>query len=109
MNTLESKEAKFCIGQCVFDPQFRYRGVIIDVDYCYTGTDEWYEKNAPHCPPKNEPWYHILVHNSDFRVYAAESSLEPDLSGEVVNHPEIDYFFAEFKNGVYMLRPGHDV
>jgi len=109
MKLLDAKEAKYCIGQCVFDPQFRFRGVIIDVDPVYAGTAQWYETNAPHRPPKNEPWYHILVHNSDYRVYSAESNLEPDLSGEEVHHPETEYFFAEFKNGVYILRRGHDV
>ena len=106
---LKTKQAKYCIGQCVYDPQFRYRGIVVDVDHAYSGTSQWYEKNAPHRPSKDEPWYHILVHNSDYRVYAAESSLEADLSGEAVNHPEIDYFFSEFKNGVYQLRRGYDV
>jgi heat shock protein HspQ len=106
---MSSLEAKFCIGQCIIDPQFHYRGVVIDVDHCYTGSEEWYQQNASHKPPKNEPWYHILVHNSDYRIYAAESDLEPDLSGEAVNHPEINYFFIEFKNGVYFLRRGYDV
>jgi heat shock protein HspQ len=106
---MKSLEAKYCIGQCVLNPQFRFRGVIIDVDPAYAGSSAWYQKNAPHRPSKNEPWYHILVHNSDYRTYAAESSLEPDLSGEEIHHPEIEYFFCEFKNGLYILRRGHDV
>ena len=106
---MNSIQAKYCIGQVVIDPQFRFRGVVVDVDHKYMGSEEWYVKNAPHQPSKNEPWYHILVHNSDVRIYVAESTLEPDLSGEPVAHPEIDYFFVEFKNGVYMLRRGYDV
>jgi heat shock protein HspQ len=102
-------EAKYCIGQCVLDPQFRYRGVIIDVDPSYNGEESWYEKNAPHRPSKNQPWYHILVHDSDYRAYTGESSLEPDSSGELINHPEIDYFFKEFKNGLYVLRKGYNI
>jgi heat shock protein HspQ len=106
---MEQCQAKFCIGQVIVDPQFRFRGVVIDVDHQFMRSEAWYRKNAPHHPPKNEPWYHILVHNSNFRIYVAESSLEPDLSGEPVQHPEIDYFFAEFNNGVYVLRRGYDV
>ncbi len=98
------QEAKYCIGQLVQDPQFHYRGVIIDVDYHYSGTDKWYEKNAPHRPSKNQPWYHILVHNSEHRLYAAESNLEEDKAGDAVHHPEVDYFFSEFKNGFYIMR-----
>jgi heat shock protein HspQ len=106
---MHSKQAKYCIGQVVIDPQFRFRGVVIDVDHQYAGSEDWYLINAPHHPPKNEPWYHLLVHNSDFRAYVAESLLEPDLSGEPVQHPEIDYFFVEFKHGVYTFRRGRDV
>ena len=101
---MKPQEAKYCIGQLVYDPQFRYRGVIIDVDYHYSGTEKWYEKNAQHRPAKNQPWYHLLVHNSEHRIYAAESNLEEDKSFDPVHHPEVDYFFSEFKNGYYILR-----
>ncbi|MDX2164485.1 MAG: heat shock protein HspQ [Gammaproteobacteria bacterium] len=101
---MKPQEAKYCIGQLVYDPQFRYRGVVIDVDYHYSGSEKWYEKNAPHRPAKNQPWYHILVHNSEHRIYAAESNLEEDKSFDPVHHPEVDYFFSEFKNGCYILR-----
>lgn len=105
----KTREAKYCIGQSVIDPQFRYRGVIIDVDLCFSGEESWYEINAPHRPEKNQPWYHVLVHDSNYRAYAGESSLEPDLSGELINHPEVDYFFVEFKNGLYILRKGYNI
>ena len=105
---MKTREAKFCIGQLIHNAQFRFRGVIIDVDHCYTGTDEWYRLNAPHHPPKNEPWYHILVHNSGYRLYSAESNIEQDSSNDPVNHPEIDYFFKEFKSGFYLLRKKHE-
>ncbi len=101
------KQARFHIGQMVYDPQFTYRGVIIDVDLCFSGTEEWYEKHALNRPPKNEPWYHLLVHNSAYRVYVAESNLEKDMSSEQVNHPEVDYFFSEFKDGIYVSRHSH--
>ncbi len=103
---IQKRQARFNIGQLVRDPQFNYRGVIIDVDLCFSGTDKWYEKYALNRPPKDEPWYHVLVHNSSYRVYAAESNLEADLSVEQVNHPEVDYFFSEFKDGVYIKRRG---
>ena len=84
---IPSKQAKFCIGQVVIDPQFRFRGVIVDVDPEYMGTKEWYDENVPHRAPKNEPWYHLLVHNSEFRVYVAESTLALDNTNEPVHHP----------------------
>lgn len=97
-------KARFDIGQLVHHTLFNYRGVIIDVDANYQGTDEWYNQNAPSQPPKEKPWYHILVHGSVHHAYAAESQLEEDSSEEPVEHPELDYFFDDFQNGVYHRR-----
>ena len=36
----ESKEAKFSIGQVVHHLRFDYRGVIVDVDASYEGTED---------------------------------------------------------------------
>lgn len=103
---IKTVNTKYCIGQCVLNHLFDYRGVIVDIDACYTGTSIWYKKNAPHRPKKNQPWYYILVHNSSYRIYVAESVLSLDSSGESIHHPEIDYFFSAFKNGIYLL---HDM
>lgn len=94
--------ARYAVGQIMRHTLFGYRSVIIDVDANYQGTNEWYEKNAPSQPPKNEPWYLLLVHGSVHHAYAAESQLEPDISDEPIEHPEIDYFFDDFQNGNYV-------
>ena len=41
-------------------------------------TDEWYEAVAKSRPPKNEPWYHVLVHQKGHQTYVAEQNLQPD-------------------------------
>jgi heat shock protein HspQ len=97
-------KARFDIGQLVQHTLFNYRGVIIDVDATFQGTDEWYSQNAPSHPPKDKPWYRILVHGSVHHAYAAESQLEEDLSEEAIEHPELDYFFDDFQNGGYHKR-----
>ncbi|MGD2113265.1 MAG: heat shock protein HspQ [Gammaproteobacteria bacterium] len=96
------KQAKFSIGQCIQHKLFDYRGVIVDVDPEFLGTDEWYEQVARSRPPRNEPWYHVLVHDQGHETYVAERNMAADDSHEPVNHPLVDAFFTGFRDGVYM-------
>ena len=43
---------KFSIGQLVHHLLFDYRGVIVDVDATFQGTEEWYEQMAQSRPPQ---------------------------------------------------------
>jgi heat shock protein HspQ len=95
------KQAKFSIGQCIQHRLFDYRGVIVDVDAEFLGSDEWYDEVARSRPPKDEPWYHVLVHDADNETYVAERNLEPDQTYEPVNHPLLGEFFSGFEQGVY--------
>ncbi len=97
-------EAKFHVGQLVHHKLFDYRGVIVDVDQTFQGTDEWYEEMARSQPPKNKPWYHVLVHNAEHDTYVAERNLEPDKAGRPVDHPLVDHVFNEFRDGRYITR-----
>ena len=97
-------QAQFAIGQVVHHCKFDYRGVIVDVDAGFEGTDAWYEEVARSRPPKDKPWYHILVDDSDRITYVAERHLEPDSSTEPVVHPALATFFAGFEDGSYRLR-----
>ena len=95
--------AKFSVGQVIYHKLFDYRGVIVDVDACFAGDDEWYDTMATSCPPKDNPWYHVLVHNAVHRTYVAEVNLVPDDSNEPIDHPEVEDFFSEFHAGMYRL------
>ena len=95
------KQAKFSIGQCVQHRLFDYRGVIVDVDAEFLGSDEWYDEVARSRPPKDEPWYHVLVHDADNETYVAERNLEQDQTYEPVNHPLLNEFFSGFEQGIY--------
>jgi len=96
------KQAKFSIGQCIYHRLFDYRGVIVDVDPVFSGSDEWYEQVAKSRPPKDEPWYHVLVHDEGNETYVAEQNLSGDDSNEPVNHPLLEEFFVGFDQGVYL-------
>jgi len=74
----ESAKAKYCIGQLIQHKLFDYRGIILGVDLEFNSTDEWYEMVAKSRPPKNEPWYHVLVHQKGHQTYVAEQNLQLD-------------------------------
>jgi len=95
------KQAKFTIGQCVYHRLFDYRGVIVDVDPVFMGSESWYDQVARSHPPKDEPWYHILVHDEDHETYVAERNLVEDDTREPVNHPMLGDFFVDFDRGIY--------
>ncbi|MDD9889224.1 MAG: heat shock protein HspQ [Gammaproteobacteria bacterium] len=92
---------KFSVGDVVSHLRFGYRGVIVDVDSRFQASDEWYDMVAKSRPPKNKPWYHVLVHGSDHSTYVAERHLELDDSNDPVKHPMLEHFFAGFIDGKY--------
>lgn len=101
---MKTFEAKFSVGQLIHHRLFDYRGVIYDVDPCFQGTEEWYEVVARSRPPREQPWYHILVDGAEHTTYVAERNLEADAHGGSVHHPLVDMYFTEFREGAYRLR-----
>lgn len=95
-------EAKFSLGQLIHHRLFDYRGVIIGVDPVFQGTEEWYEKVAKSEPPRDEPWYHVAVHDAEHQTYVAERNLEPDDTGLPIAHPAIGEVFDAFEQGQYV-------
>ena len=96
------QHAKFNIGQLIRHKLFDYRGVIADVDPVFEGSDEWYDEVARSRPPKDRPWYKVLVHDSDQETYVAERNLDNDSSHEPVDHPMIESYFKRFNDGHYL-------
>jgi len=92
---------KFKIGQLVHHKIFDYRGVVYDVDETFGLTEEWYRAVAKSIPPKDEPWYRVLVHDAGHETYVAERNLEPDTSAKAINHPRVDEVFDTFADGHY--------
>lgn len=94
--------AIFSIGDLVHHKLFDYRGVIVDVDPHLMLSEEWYEAVARSRPPKNQPWYRVLVHDATHETYVAERNLEPDTSYEPIRHPLVDAYFSNFGDGHYL-------
>jgi len=97
------EQAKFFVGQTITHELFGYRGVIIDVDPCFMLTDEWYQLMAKSRPPKDHPWYRVLVHNSNHETYVAEQNLRADPSRQPINHPDVTLYFSHFAEGRYLM------
>ena len=99
---MTNHRARFRIGQMIHHKRFDYRGVIVDVDATFQGAEEWYETMARSRPPKDRPWYHVLVDSAAHMTYVTEQNLEPDLSGEPIDHPLLEQFFDTLRNGLYV-------
>jgi len=96
-----SMRARFSIGKVVHHKLFDYRGVVVDVDPSFQSSEEWYELMARTRPPKDKPWYHVLVDDSEFMTYVSEQNLESDETGDPISHPDLKRFFDGMENGVY--------
>ena len=94
--------ARFSVGDVVHHTLFGYRGVIVDADAHFRGTDAWYEAVARSRPPKHSPWYHVLPHGAQHQTYVAERNLESDDSGLPIQHPLVEHYFTDFSNGRYV-------
>jgi len=102
-----ANSAIYNLGQLVRHSLFEYRGAIIDVDPKFMLSEEWYELMAKSQPPKDEPWYRVLVHGAQHETYVAERNLEAcDLEEPIIN-PGIDTYFSAFENGKYILNKSH--
>ena len=105
---MNSRLAKFAIGQVVKHRIFPFRGVIFDVDPVFANTEDWW-LSIPESvrPRKDQPFYHLLAENaeSSYVAYVSEQNLLPDESGEPVGHPQAAVISEAFKAGQYQLRP----
>ena len=101
-DVLEFRQCRFAIGELIHHRLFGYRGVIVDVDPTFSATEEWYEAMARSRPPKDKPWYHVLVDGATHMTYVAERNLEKDGEDRPIDHPMTGYYFSGFRNGRYV-------
>ncbi|MBE3640347.1 heat shock protein HspQ [Mangrovicoccus algicola] len=99
-------QAKYGLGQVVRHRNHPFRGVIFDVDAIFSNTEEWYDAIPEDSrPSRDQPFYHLLAENeqSYYVAYVSEQNLEPDHSGEPVDHPDVMEMFGDFSDGAYEL------
>ena len=101
---MNSKQAKFTIGQVVRHRVFPFRGVIFDVDPTFSNSEEWYQAIPEEVrPSKDQPFYHLLAENAEsyYVAYVSEQNLLEDATGEPIGHPQVGELFGELRNGLY--------
>ncbi len=101
---MSAHEAKFQVGEVIHHKLFDYVGVVFDVDPVFSSSDAWYDQVARSRPPKDEPWYHVLVDQADLTTYVAEQNLEPADEPQPIRHMLTDHYFSAFDGGRYTLR-----
>lgn len=105
---MDTRSAKYAIGQVVRHRVYPFRGVIFDVDPSFANTEEYWLSIPEHIrPQKDQPFYHLLAENEEsaYVAYVSEQNLLPDDSGEPVGHPQTTLLFDSFSEGHYHLRP----
>jgi heat shock protein HspQ len=101
MIALNRPKRQFDVGQLVKHRRYGYRGVVVAFDHSCQAPENWYHSNQTQ-PDINQPWYHVLVHQSDTVTYAAQSSLMADEEVAAIEHPLIDVFFSDLVAGRYI-------
>ncbi len=103
---MNTRHAKFTIGEVVRHRFHPFRGVIFDVDPEFANTEEWWQAiPADKRPRKDQPFYHLLAENAEttYIAYVSEQNLLPDESGRPVTHPQVDDMFQGMTDGLYVL------
>lgn len=106
---MNTRLAKFTIGQVVRHRVYPFRGVIFDVDPMFANTEDYWLSIPEHIRPhKDQPFYHLLAENDEsaYVAYVSEQNLLPDETGEPVGHPQATLLFEAFDEGQYRLRHG---
>lgn len=105
---MNTRIAKFAIGQVVRHRIYPFRGVIFDVDPTFSNTEEYWQSIPEHIRPrKDQPFYHLLAENeeSSYVAYVSEQNLVADESGQPIGHPQAALIFDSFREGHYRLKP----
>ncbi len=105
---MSARRARFHVGQIVAHRRAGYRGVVFDVDPVFSLADDWYDEEAVSRPPKDRPWYSVLVDGEEHTTYVAERNLERSDDFTAIHHPLIEDFFAEMRDGTYVPRDRHN-
>lgn len=100
----EPDSTDFFVGQIVDHRKFGYRGVVVAVSERFELTDEWYEEVAKSRPPKDAPWYHVLVDGAAHVTYVAERHLAPAEDTGQIEHPLLGRYFDRYDGTRYLPR-----
>ena len=96
------KSAQFYVGQIIEHVKVGYRGVIYAVDAEFSLSEEWYEQVALSRPPRNQPWYHVMVDGATHTTYVAQRHLTASDDLSQIDHPALGQTFGRFDGSRYL-------
>jgi heat shock protein HspQ len=96
--------ARFFVGQLVDHMKFGYRGVVFGVDPEFNLSEEWYEQVARSRPPKDQPWYQVMVDGAANTTYVAERHLQASEDFAQIDNPFLGEYFSGFDGRKYLPR-----
>lgn len=67
-------------------------------------TDEWYEAMASSQPPRDKPWYGVLVDGQEHTTYVAERNLALSGNKSQIEHPVLGFYFEQYDGVEYRRR-----
>ena len=96
------KSSQFFVGQIIEHLKVGYRGVIYGIDAEFSLSEEWYEQVARSRPPRDQPWYHVMVDDATHTTYVAERHLAPSDDLSQIDHPALGQAFSRFDGSRYL-------
>ena len=104
---MNSKSAKYGLGQVVRHREHPFRGVVFDVDPEFANTEEWWNSiPAEVRPSRDQPFYHLYAENAEtaYVAYVSEQNLVADDTGSPLRHPQIEETFVLADDGRFEMR-----
>ena len=80
--------------------------MVFGADEMFSLSEEWYDMVARSRPPKDRPWYHVLVDGGAHTTYVAERHLDASEDHTQIDHPLLGQFFGRFDGERYHPRDG---
>lgn len=95
------QQSHFYIGQIIQHKLFDYTGIIVDVDFKFSGTDDWYDSVAHSKPAKDQPWYKVLVDEATHETYVAEQNLNSAEVQKAIHNLLLGHYFSKTADNIY--------
>lgn len=99
-NLNEFEKAKFPRGTIVRHKIENFIAVVTDYDMYFINDEEVYQKDKD-AVSKNQPWYYVLIHQTNAISYVAQERLEELTEKIELEHPLLDFFFDGFNGENY--------
>lgn len=102
-----SKIAKFNIGDLVVHKKQGYRAVVVDVDPLFQASGRYNPQATKRDFAMRNPWYRLLVDNSNQMTYVEECLLAFDSSNKFIDNPQVDFYLEEHHGAYRSASRGH--